>query len=336
MTSPPTPAASHPIGRDWEVPSALDGERVDRTVALLTGLTRSRAAELVSAGRVRVGPREASSGSRRVHQGERLRIDGDLADDVGAGPEDLPDASVEVPVVHVDSDVIVVDKPAGLVVHPGAGQRRGTLVQGLAAAYPDLVDLARRAADPADALRPGIVHRLDRGTSGLLVVARTDAARASLVAQLAARSVERRYRALVAGAVGSDEGLIDAPLGRSSADPTRRAVRVDGRDARTTYQVLERLATPIPATLLHCRLETGRTHQIRVHLAAIGHPLIDDGRYGGPSPAGPSGGDRPWLHAETLGFDHPTSGERLTFHSLLPADLAEVLARFAPTRLSAC
>ena len=272
-----------------------------------------------------------------MHRGERLRIDGDLPEDLGANPDDLPDASVTVPVVHVDGDVIVVDKPAGLVVHPGAGHSRGTLVQGLAAAYPDLVELARRATNPTDALRPGIVHRLDRGTSGLLVVARTELARTSLVAQLAARSAERRYRALAAGTLGSDEGLIDAPLGRSSSDPTRRAVRVDGRDARTTYVVVRRSVTPIPATLLHCRLETGRTHQIRVHLEAIGHPLIDDGRYGGPSPASAelgSGGDRPWLHAEILGFDHPTSGERLTFHSPLPDDLLDVLARFEEPTLA--
>ncbi|MDQ2728778.1 MAG: RluA family pseudouridine synthase [Actinomycetota bacterium] len=321
-------------GPSWKVPTALDGERVDRTVALLTGLTRSLAADLVSAGRVRVGRgAPVRSGSRRVHQGERLRIDGGLG---GAGPlvpEELADPSVTVPVLHVDNDVIVVDKPAGLVVHPGAGHARGTLVQGLVAAYPDLMGLVA-GTQGDDALRPGIVHRLDRGTSGLLVVARSEAARLSLVAQLTTRAVERRYRALAAGTVAADEGLIDAPLGRSTSDPTKRAVRADGREARTRYSVVSRFESPLAATLLQCRLETGRTHQIRVHLAAIGHPLIGDGRYGGVTiPAGPPGAprpvvdDRPWLHAETLGFDHPRSGERLTFHSPLPPDLVEILGR---------
>lgn len=322
-------------GEAWRVPAALDGERVDRTVSLLTGLARSKAAALVAEGRVVVGRAPVRSPSRRVHEGERLRIHGDLPTDE-TRPEELPDPSVDVPVVHVDEAVIVVDKPAGLVVHPGAGHHRGTLVQGLAARYPELVDLAHQATDPEEAQRPGIVHRLDRGTSGLMVVARTEAARDALVAQLAARTVDRRYRALASGTVTADEGLIDAPLGRDAGEPTRRAVRVDGREARTTYRVIARYATPAPASLLGCRLETGRTHQVRVHLAAIDHPLFGDARYGGPGfPAGPGtpdvaspGGERPWLHAETLAFDHPVTGERLTFTSPLPPDLEAVLARF--------
>ncbi|MDQ6838017.1 MAG: RluA family pseudouridine synthase, partial [Actinomycetota bacterium] len=249
--------------------------------------------------------------------------------------DDLGDTSVTVSVLHADDDVIVVDKPAGLVVHPGAGHARGTLVQGLVATYPDLADLVARV-EGDDAVRPGIVHRLDRGTSGLLMVARNEVARRSLVSQLAARTVERRYRALVVGTVAADEGLIDAPLGRSTSDPTRRAVRADGREARTSYSVVSRFGSPLAATLVQCRLETGRTHQIRVHLAAIGHPLIGDGRYGGLTVAGDAGvvggspdrHGRPWLHAETLGFDHPGSGHRMTFHSPLPVDLVDVLKRF--------
>lgn len=332
-------------GPSWKVPAALDGERVDRTVALLTGLTRSLAADLVNAGRVRVGRgAPIRSGSRRVHQGERLRIDGALSGAGQTAPADLADPSVTVPVLHVDDDVIVVDKPAGLVVHPGAGHARGTLVQGLVAAYPDLAALVSGASGD-DALRPGIVHRLDRGTSGLLVVARSEPARLSLVSQLATRTVERRYRALVGGSVSADEGLIDAPLGRSTSEPTRRAVRADGREARTSYTVVSRFELPCAATLVQCRLETGRTHQIRVHLAAIGHPLIGDGRYGGVTVAdsdaagGPDGATapadhdgRPWLHAETLAFDHPGSGDRMTFNSPLPADLVKILARFDQDR----
>lgn len=325
-----------PAGEAWRVPAALDGERVDRTVSLLTGLARSKAAALVAEGRVVVGRAPVRSPSRRVHQGERLRIEGALPSDEPR-PEGLPDPSVDVPVVHADEAVIVVDKPAGLVVHPGAGHRTGTLVQGLAARYPELVELAQHATDADDAQRPGIVHRLDRGTSGLMVVARTEAARDALVAQLAARAVDRRYLALAAGTVASDEGLIDAPLGRAAGDPTRRAVRVDGREARTGYRVAARYRDPVPATLLRCRLETGRTHQVRVHLAAIGHPLLGDGRYGGPVfPAGPgtpdrpaTSGERPWLHAEALAFDHPVTGARMTFTSPLPADLQAVLDRLS-------
>ncbi|MGI8751502.1 MAG: RluA family pseudouridine synthase, partial [Acidimicrobiales bacterium] len=159
--------------------------------------------------------------------------------------------------------------------------------------------------------------------------------RASWWPQLATGTVECRDRALVGGTFAADEGLIDAPLGRSASDPTRRAVRADGREARTRYSVADRFESPFAATLVECRLETGRTHQIRVHLAAIGHPLIGDGRYGGVAvveddaagvPADHDG--RPWLHAETLSFDHPGSGDRLTFHSPLPADLVAILARF--------
>jgi 23S rRNA pseudouridine1911/1915/1917 synthase len=297
------------------VPPALEGERVDRVVAMLTGLTRADAAGLVDDGRVLIAGRPASSRGRRVHTGEELTIDVPAE----VVPERIAaDADVDVAVVWADDSVIVVDKPAGLVVHPGSGHTRGTLVQGLIAAYPDLADLA--VGDAAE--RPGIVQRLDKGTSGVLVVARTESARASLVAQLAARDVERRYQALVAGIVEAGEGLVDAPLGRAATDPTRVTVVAGGREARTRYKVEQRYRQPYEATSIECRLETGRTHQIRVHLAAIGHPVVGDDRYGGPA------GDRPFLHAAVLGFDHPVTGERLRFTSPLPDDLAAVLAAF--------
>ena len=218
--------------------------------------------------------------------------------------------------VHADADVIVVDKPAGLVVHPGAGNEGGTLVNGLLHAFPELAAVG----DPA---RPGIVHRLDRGTSGLLVVARTPAAYDALVGQLSRREVERRYAALVWGVPESGAGLVDAPVGRSPRDPTRMAVVAGGRDARTRYEVRTAFERPASA-LLTCRLETGRTHQIRVHLAAIGHPVVGDATYGGARAA--LALDRPFLHAEQLAFDHPTTGARLSFASALPADLEAVLA----------
>jgi len=211
--------------------------------------------------------------------------------------------------------VIVVDKPAGVVVHPGAGQRSGTLVQGLLARFPELADVG----DPA---RPGIVHRLDKGTSGLLVVARTPPAHASLVAQLASRAVDRRYLALVWGRMEAGRGVVDGPVGRSSADPTRMAVSARGRPARTRYEVVQRFREPIELTLVECRLETGRTHQIRVHLAAIEHPVVGDARYGRGRP--PFAMSRPFLHAARLAFDHPADGRRCQFHSPLPADLESI------------
>ena len=299
------------------VPAALAGERVDRVVAMLTDLPRAEVASLIEAGAVRVGGRTVTTRSRRVREGDRLEVDvPERAVAVGASP----DPSVVVPIVFEDESVIVVDKPAGLVVHPGAGHATGTLVQGLLATHPELAALPQTGAGELD--RPGIVHRLDAGTSGLLVVARTADAYHSLVEQLSDRSVTRQYRALVLGAVQANAGEIDAPIGRAEGDPTRMAVATAGREARTRYEVLARYVEPVPVTELACRLETGRTHQIRVHLAAIGHPVVGDGRYGGARPAFVLA--RPFLHAERLAFRHPVTGEVVTFESPLPADLAEV------------
>jgi 23S rRNA pseudouridine1911/1915/1917 synthase len=309
----------------WELPGALDGERLDRALALLTGCSRRQADELIEGGRVSVDDTVMASRTRRVRAGEKLSVAGPP---VLRGSRTLEgDAGVEVPVVWSDDEIIVVDKPPGLVVHPGAGNRSGTLVQGLLARYPDLAALAENAGGPRDDDRPGIVHRLDKGTSGLLVVARTRHARVGLTAQLAARQVGREYVALVAGTVEADAGLIDAPIGRGDRDPTRMRIQAGGRPARTRYRVEGRYGPPAPTTLLHCRLETGRTHQVRVHLASIGHPVIGDRRYGPIVPAawGPLPPDRHFLHAAMLAFDHPTTGERLAFSSPLPSDLQAVL-----------
>lgn len=305
---------------------ALDGERVDRAVALLTGLTRTEVAALVDAGHVRVDGRVVSARGRRVRDGQHLEVD--VPERAPARPL-APDPSVAFTVVYEDRDLLVVDKPAGVVVHPGAGNETGTLVQGLLARYPDLGDVADSEDDAVPAVeadRPGIVHRLDKGTSGLLVVARSPSARAALTLALANHDVDRRYVALAAGVVDADEGVIDAPLGRSSRDPTRITVQRDGRPARTHYRVERRYDE---VTLLGLRLETGRTHQIRVHLAAIGHPVVGDPRYGRrrvPAVAALLPPDRPWLHARALSFAHPVSGETLRFESSLPPDLAAVLA----------
>lgn len=303
---------------EFEVPALLRGVRLDRAVSMLTGVPRSTASALVAAGRVRVDGAVAASKS--------VPLEGSVvAVDLPEGVDRTPSAEegVAFAVVYEDDQVVVVDKPAGLVVHPGAGRTTGTMVSGLLARYPDL---ARPSAawDPA---RPGIVHRLDRGTSGLLAVARTDAAYASLVAQLAERSVSRRYVALVAGSLADDRGMVEAPIGRSARTPTRMAVSAQGREARTGYAVLRRYAEPLVSTLVVLSLDTGRTHQIRVHMAAIGHPVVGDDRYGGPGRVGGSllGPGRLFLHAAELGFDHPASGERLVFTSALPADLAALL-----------
>ncbi|MGH9093119.1 MAG: RluA family pseudouridine synthase, partial [Acidimicrobiales bacterium] len=254
-----------------------------------------------------------------------LRAGAALAVEHGpADPGLVPDPEVAFEVVHEDDQLVVVDKPPGLVVHPGAGRAHGTLAAGLLARYPDLAALA----EDGDPLRPGIVHRLDRGTSGLLVVARTPEARRSLVAQLAARTATRRYLGLVAGDVAGERGVVEAPVGRSTRTPTRMAVSARGREARTRYRVLRRYGEPLASTLLAVALDTGRTHQIRVHLAAIGHPVVGDERYG---PGGRVGGPllapgRLFLHAAELSLDHPATGDRLTWRSALPPDLAAAVA----------
>jgi 23S rRNA pseudouridine1911/1915/1917 synthase len=306
------------VHRREVVPAAVAGERLDRVVALLTGVTRARASELVADGKVLVDGRPAPARAARVVAGSTVEVDvpDEEAADEGVGP----DPTVDVPVVHADDAVLVVDKPAGMVVHPGAGHRDGTLVGGLLARFPEL-------ASVGDPTRPGIVHRLDRGTSGLLVVARTPAAYDDLVAQLAARTVERRYVALVLGVPEPPAGVVDAPIGRSARDPTRMAVTTTGRPSRTHYRVESAYERPVAAARLRCRLETGRTHQVRVHLAAIGHPVVGDARYGGDRPTLPA--PRPCLHAARLGFRHPATGEPMAFDSPVPADLVEVLAGLA-------
>ena len=295
------------------VPAALAGERLDRVVAMLSGVTRSAARDLVEAGRATVDGSVVTRAADRVDEGATLAFDTPEP----SGPSTVePDPSVSVPVVHEDAEVIVVDKPAGMVVHPGAGHEHATMAAGLLARYPEL-------AAVGDPQRPGIVHRLDKGTSGLLVVARTPDAHRDLVAQLAARSMDRRYRTLAWGHLDNPQGVIDAPIGRSARTPTKMGVTATGRAARTRYEVVEAFDEPTPLSLLECRLETGRTHQIRVHLSAIGHPVVGDGRYGGARPGVPC--PRPFLHAEHLGFEHPGDRTAMAFDSALPDDLRAVL-----------
>ena len=297
------------------VGSALDGLRLDRAVALVADVSRSVAARLVATGGVRLNGAVVTSGTRRVAEGESLAVHIDLPDD----PQPAADPDVVFGTVFEDPDLIVVDKPAGLVVHPGAGHDSRTLVHGLLARYPDI-------AGVGDPHRPGIVHRLDRGTSGLLVVARTERAHHLLVEQMRAHQPERVYCALVGGHPEAPSGLIDAPIGRSSRNPQRMTLTERGRPARTRYTVERRYAQPACVALLECQLETGRTHQIRVHLRAIGHPVIGDPTYGPRRADDIFGLSRPFLHARSLSFSHPVSGRTVRAESPLPDDLAAVLA----------
>jgi 23S rRNA pseudouridine1911/1915/1917 synthase len=298
-----------------EIPAALAGERLDRIVALITDASRSDAAALVAVGGVEVDGVVVVSGKQRLQLGQRIDVD-ETKLPATAAPG--ADPTVQFSVVYDDEHVVVVDKPAGLVVHPGAGNPSGTLVNGLLARYPEI-------AGVGESHRPGIVHRLDIGTSGLMVVARSVRAYHSLVYALTQRDVTRVYRTLVWGHPANPNGVIDAPIGRDHRDPMRMAVVVDGKSARTRYQVLAAYSTPAEASALECRLESGRTHQIRVHLSAIGHPVIGDGTYGGirHGIATP----RPFLHAAELAFLHPISNEPLSFMSPLPDDLATVEAQ---------
>jgi 23S rRNA pseudouridine1911/1915/1917 synthase len=300
-----------------EVPALLAGVRVDRGVSMVADVSRGAAAELIAAGRVLVDGAAVSVGRVSLREGSLLTIVLPAAKGEGVAPE----PGVRFEVVYADEALVVVDKPAGLVVHPGAGHDEGTLVGGLLARFPDLAQLVEAGVCPPD--RPGIVHRLDKGTSGLLAVARTEEAYRGLVDQLATRSMERRYLALVVGDVPDDRGEVEAPIGRSARTPTKMAVTASGKPARTAYTVLERRGGEKPTTLLELALQSGRTHQIRVHMAAIGHPVVGDARYGTPDQRLGSG--RFFLHAFKLGFDHPVTGARTEFTSPLPDDLQAYL-----------
>jgi len=297
------------------VPGALAGERIDRVVAMLAGVSRGGAASLIGAGAVQIDGAPVTASSTRVRAGQELDIE--IPAEEG-GAELVGDPTVVFTAVHEDDQVIVVDKPVGLVVHPGAGHRSGTLVHGLLARYPEIAGVGQAG-------RPGIVHRLDKDTSGLLVVARTQDAYRSLVAQLADHSAGRAYLALVWGVPSAPVGVVDAPLGRSQRRRTTMAVRAEGRPARTRYALVHAYRHPVACALLECALETGRTHQIRVHLSSIGHPVVGDREYRGvrANLVVP----RPMLHAAGLSFDHPATGARLSLTSAVPADMAQVLAR---------
>ncbi|MBA3371855.1 MAG: RluA family pseudouridine synthase [Thermoleophilaceae bacterium] len=294
------------------------GARLDVYLAASPEIgTRAAAQRLIEAGRVQVGGR-ARLKRHRLTPGERVVVELHAPAEGGtgeaAGAAGAAGASVLHTVVFEDDHLIVVDKPAGVVVHPGHGQAHGTLAQALA---------GRAAGGPPD--RPGIVHRLDRDTSGLLVVARSEAVHAALSEALRRRELRREYVALVEDIPDARSGTIDAPVGRDRADRTLISTTSDRpRSARTHFEIREALAR---TALLALRLETGRTHQIRAHLAAIEHPVCGDARYGGRSSGARLGLERQFLHSSRLGFVHPLTGEELDFESALPGDLEAALER---------
>jgi 23S rRNA pseudouridine1911/1915/1917 synthase len=314
---PEAARAAAPGTRILRVPDDAGSQRVDRFLADVTGLSRSHVQKLISAGHL-TSDGVALKANSVIGPGAALRL---VVPE--AVPLDMaPAPEIELRIVHEDADLLIVDKPAGLVVHPSPGHAGGTLVNAL---------LARgEAADfggIAGVQRPGIVHRLDRDTSGLLMVAKHDAAQHSLMAQLKARRVKKTYLALVLGEVSAAVGRIEAPIGRDPKHRTRMAVVPDGRDSTTGYRVRERF----PGwSLLELDLVTGRTHQIRVHLDAIGHPVAGDPVYGtGTSRRGPDVADglhRLFLHAWRLELTSPSSGALIRAEAPLPRELEEVVA----------
>ena len=290
------------------------GGRVDRYVADATGLSRSYVQKLISDGRLTTAGEPLKANSI-VGAGTELTLDVPEAI-----PLDLsPSPEIVLRVVYEDDDLLIIDKPAGLVVHPAPGHAGGTLVNALLA-HGD----GSTWGGIAGVQRPGIVHRLDRDTSGLLMVARRDSAQASLMAQLKARRIKKTYQALVHGSVSAAVGRIEAPIGRDPKHRTRMAVVPDGRASVTGYRVRERFSE---WTLLDLDLVTGRTHQIRVHLDAIGHPVAGDRVYGtGTSRRGPDGLDRLFLHAWRLELTSPSTGQLIRATAPLPPELETVLA----------
>ena len=297
--------------RDMTVPEGGPRARADRVVADLTGLSRSYVQKLISNGGLSDDDGTLLRANDIVAPGAHLRLVEPPPVALDVRPQDI-----DVPVVYEDDDLLIVNKPAGLVVHPAPGHEDGTLVNAL---------LARGTVygGIAGVQRPGIVHRLDRDTSGLLMVAKTDAAQHSLMAQLKSRRIKKTYVALAWGSVGASVGRIEAPIGRDPKHRTRMAVVPDGRASVTGYRVRERL----PGwTLLELDLVTGRTHQIRVHLDAIGHPVAGDPVYGtGTTRRGPDGHERLFLHTWRLELASPADGHLIRAEAPLPDDLEQVL-----------
>ena len=271
--------------------------RLDVFAAEAADITRSRAGALIREGCVLVNGSQQAKAGCKLRAGDRVTVRIPKAEPASVEAEDI-----DLDILYQDADVAVVFKPSGMVVHPAAGNERGTLVNALLKHLDNLSGIGGE-------IRPGIVHRIDKDTSGLLLVAKNDHAHVSLSDQIRAHSVHRAYQAIVIGNLRDDEGFVDAPIGRHPTDRKRMAVVPGGREARTNWRVLERLRG---ATLIEARLTTGRTHQIRVHMASIGHPVLGDPVYGPKKSPYPVAGGQ-LLHAFQIGFVHPVTGEEMRF-----------------------
>lgn len=298
-----------------EVSRSLDGERLDRALSLLWSIPRTEAADLIASNKVLISGRVVRTKSYRLSEGDNVELT-----EAPYRPERLPQAEPNslIDLVYFDEYFAVVNKRAGQVVHPGSGVTDGTMVSAMLGRFPTMVSLGERE-------RPGVVHRLDKGTSGLMLFGLEEMAFEALKSSVAAREVSRTYIALVSGHLEASRGRIDAPISRSRRDPRKMEVSDEGKEAESLYQLLERFEEPYPASLVEVTLLTGRTHQIRVHMTAIGHPIIGDGIYG--SKIG-SELERPFLHSYRLAFHHPRWGSELEFHSELPLELTEALGGF--------
>jgi 23S rRNA pseudouridine1911/1915/1917 synthase len=305
---------------DVRLEPAHAGWRLDRALAAaVPTLSRERLKSLIRSGAVETQGNPVRDPATKVRGGESVRVD-------VPAPEPAHNIAQDIPlrIVFEDEHLLVVDKPAGLVVHPAAGNIDGTLVNAL------LHHCGGSLSGIGGVARPGIVHRIDKDTSGLLVVAKADVAHEGLAKQFAAHSVDRRYLAIVSGVPPASEGVVDAPLARSSANRKKIAIVADGRGKRAVTR-WKRLTALQDAALVECRLETGRTHQVRVHMASIGHPLIGDPVYGRAGKAhrkllNELGFERQALHAAELGFIHPVTKRRLSFASPMPPDMQELLS----------
>ena len=305
-----------PEERVWLVPDGLDGDRVDIATARMTGVSRSRVEAMIADGGVTLNGRVAGK-SDRVRSGDLLQATLPTQRRVEVVPAEV----AGVRIVHDDDDIVVVDKPAGVAAHPSLGWDGPSVVEHLAAA-------GFRISTSGAAERQGIVQRLDVGTSGLMVIAKSEPAYTALKRAFRNRDVDKEYHTLVQGHPDPFEGTIDAPIGRAPGADYKMAVVPGGRHAVTHYETIEAFRS---VTLLRVLLETGRTHQIRVHMQAIRHPCAGDPTYGGdPVLAKRLGLDRQWLHATRLAFAHPRTGERVEFRSAYPPDLAHAIAQVAP------
>ncbi|ADQ60958.1 RluA family pseudouridine synthase [Lactobacillus delbrueckii subsp. lactis] len=303
------------MNREYELTAEESGQRLDKYLAgEMTDLSRSRIKELVQAGEVLVNGKK-SKVSYKVQKGDLIQVTVLPLEPLKLEAENIP-----LDIVYEDEDIIVVNKPQGMVVHPAAGHPSHTLVNALLYHTRDL-------ADSPEGFRPGIVHRIDKDTSGLLMVAKNAAARESLEKQLAAKSNKRQYLAIVHGNFAEEEGTIDAPIGRNPKDRKQMAVVEKGKSAVTHFKVLEQYQG---YSLVECQLETGRTHQIRVHMAYIGHPLAGDPLYG-PRKTLPGHGQ--FLHAKTLGFEQPSTGEWLEFSVQPPEIFQQTVADLRKKRV---